>query len=407
MIKGIAEHVSGGAWRLLKDFINHRCTSEDFWHAEGQLVGLERLKFGTTCFAHRLAIAPAGDDISIPEANMRGIAGVGLRHVTAVGPPRPPFPATSSVWRKGVRRDAQVSLEDCFRVADKVIRKCHGMDEGRTSVWIGVSRPQAPSRNDPLFKPEYLKFSVKQAKIMKRLMEKHGVGLHMNAYGGVVKWCFEKLGLLGPDVVLAHCTDLSRQEIRYMRDTGTNAVHCPTARRYYTYIGHCPVVELIDAGVPVALSNDYAGLDRTADQFKDIKLAITLQRLRFRDPSYLPPGKALEMVTIDAARCLGMDRLVGSIEAGKKADIILIEMEQAHLKPLWMIPQRVAYQVTGHDVDTALVDGKILMEGRKVKSVNEKKVLREAQREGECMVERSGVTPLMGLPDGFWGHSRY
>ena len=80
------------------------------------------------------------------------------------------------------------------------------------------------------------------------------------------------------------------------------------------------------------------------------------------------------MVTIDAAKNLGMDHLTGSLEPGKKADVILINMEQPHLTPIWMVPQRVVYQVTGHDVDTVMVDGKILMEGRKVKSVNEKKV---------------------------------
>ena len=78
-----------------------------------------------------------------------------------------------------------------------------------------------------------------------------------------------------------------------------------------------------------------------------------------------------------------------------------------HLAPIWMVPQRVVYQVTGHDVDTVMVDGKILMEGRKVKSVNEKKVLQDAQRAGERMVERSGVAPFMGMPDRFWGNSRY
>ena len=167
------------------------------------------------------------------------------------------------------------------------------------------------------------------------------------------------------------------------------------------------MVELIEAGVTVSLGTDYTGQDRTGDQFRDLKVAMLLQRLRFRDPSVLPPGKALEMVTIDAARCLGMEGLIGSLEAGKKADITLMNMMQPHLVPAWMVPQRVAYQVTGHDVDTVLVNGRILMEGRKVKSVNEKKILREAQREGKLMVERSGVAPFMGIPDRFWNHSRY
>ncbi len=407
LAKNIADHVSGHANRFLKDHILFRSTTEDYWYTEGKLMALERLKFGTTCFMHMFGFAPRGDEPIYPEVHMRGIAEVGIRSFTGVGPARPPYPTVYSSWKNGKKTDNRVSLEEGFRVAEKVIRKCHGMDDGRTNVWVSVSRPQAPSKQDPMFKPEYLKYSKKQAKHIKRIMDKYGVGFHAHAYGGVVKWCHEQLDILGPKVLLAHCTGLSKQEIKYLAVTDTKVNHNPTARRIFSFPAVCPVVELIDAGVSVSIGTDCTGVDRTQDQFKDIRVAILLQRLRFTDPTLMPPGKVLEMITIDAARNLGIDNLVGSLEVGKKADIILINMQQPHLVPVWMIPQRVVYQVTGHDVDTVLVDGKILLEGRKAKTVNESKLLRDAQREGEQMVDRSGVAPFMGLPDRFWGHSRF
>jgi 5-methylthioadenosine/S-adenosylhomocysteine deaminase len=407
LTKNIGERISGHSWRLLQDHMLFRSVTEEFWHVEGQMIGLERLKFGTTCFLNMFGVAPRGDDPVYPEANMRGIAEVGVRSVTGVGPARPPYPTVYSSWKNGKKTDRLVPMEESFKVAEEVIRRNHGAHDGITSVWVGVSRLQGPARADPMFRPEYVEYSLRMARLARRLMSKYGVGLRAHAFGGAVAWYHEKLKILGPRVVLAHCTDISRREIEYLADTDSKVVHCPTARRMYSSPGFCPVIELLDAGVTVSMGTDYTGQDRTGDQFRDLRVGMLLQRLRFRDPSYLPPGKALEMVTIDAARCLGMERLIGSLEAGKKADLIVIDMEQAHLKPTWMIPQRVAYQVTGHDVETVIVNGRILMEGRQVRTVDERRVLADAQREGERMLERSGVQPLMGLPARFWGHSRY
>ena len=405
--KNIGEHISGSATRRLGEFLNNTCTSEEYWYAEGQILALEHLKFGTTCFINRFVGANVGWDTTHPEINMRGIASVGLRQIMAVGAGRPPFPVAGTSWRNGRRRDKRMSLEECFRAAEGIIRRGDGADEGRTRVWVGAPRLHAPTKLDPVFKPEYREISFQQAKHVKRLTEKYGVGFHVNAYGEAIEWGHEKLKIFGPNVVIGHGTGLSKKGIEILRRTDTKVAHCPTARRHYSYAEGCPVVELIDAGVTVGLSSDYTAQDRTGDNFRDMKVAIMHQRQRFHDPSVLPPGKVLEMATIDGARVLGLDRITGSLEVGKKADLLLINMEQPHLKPLWMIPQRVAYQVTGHDVDTVLVDGKILMEGRKVKSVNEKKVLRDAEREGAKIVERCDLKPFLGIPDRFWGHSRY
>ncbi len=407
MVKNIAEHASGVAWRHLMDHILLRSVTEKFYHVSGELMALEHLKFGTTCHLSKFGSSPRADDPAYAGAHMEGIANIGIRSVTGVGPFRWPFPEVCSSWSNGKKTDRIVTMEQSFRVVEKLIQKYNGAHGGRTSVWIGLARLLAPAKVDPMFNPRIQKYSRKQANFVKQLMKEYGVGMRVNAYGEAINWAHEVLEILGPKVVLAHATALTEKSIRYLADTDTKVSHCPTARRMYMYDSTCPVVELIDAGVTVSLGTDYTGQDRTGDLFKDMKAAFLHQRQRFCDPSVLPPGKVLEMATIDGARALGMDHLVGSLEPGKHADIILIDMEQPHLKPLWMIPQRVAYQVTGHDVDTVLVDGKILMEGRRVKSVNEKRVLREAQQEGERMVERSGADPLMGIPDGFWKKSRY
>ena len=114
-----------------------------------------------------------------------------------------------------------------------------------------------------------------------------------------------------------------------------------------------------------------------------------------------------EMVTIDAAKGLGLENEIGSLEAGKKADIILIDMLKPHLYPLNMPAYRVAYFANGADIDTVIVDGKILMQSRQVNTVDEMDVLQKAQKETDLAFSRAGLQSLFDLPEKFWGHSRY
>ena len=111
------------------------------------------------------------------------------------------------------------------------------------------------------------------------------------------------------------------------------------------------------------------------------------------------------MTTIDAARALGMEKEIGSIEVGKKADLILVDMRKPHLYPYNMIPSRMAYFAHGSDVDTVIVDGEILMENRVVKTVNEDDVLDNAQTEAEAILSRTGTSKFLALSENYWGHS--
>lgn len=130
-------------------------------------------------------------------------------------------------------------------------------------------------------------------------------------------------------------------------------------------------------------------------------------RRHFRDAGVLPHGKVLEMVTIDAARALSLDHEIGSLEAGKKADIILIDLYRPHLMPLNMPVYRVTCFANASDVCTTIVDGRVLMEDRRVLSVDEGEMLAEVQENCELMLERSGLRHLTESPPRLWGASHY
>lgn len=215
--------------------------------------------------------------------------------------------------------------------------------------------------------------------------------------------------LLGPRTVLAHCWPIDMESVGILAETDTRVAHCPRAQRVYLYEGRCPVPELIDAGVTVGLGSDFVGSDRSWNMWEDIYFAPRLHRRLKNDPTRMPVGKVLEMATIDGAKALGLDHRIGSLEAGKDADIILVNMWTPHAVPLAhsMVTHRLAYYARGQDVETVICQGQVLMENHKVLSVDENEILEWADAEARHTVEVFGLEPLMQRSAHYWGAARH
>ena len=197
-----------------------------------------------------------------------------------------------------------------------------------------------------------------QARRVRAIASKYATRIHSDAFGGMIKLASQdEYGLLGPDVHLQHCHGLSMEEVQIVAETDTRIGHSPGPSAF-----RCPVPELMQAGATVAVTTDGTSPRQSFDLFQAMRKAQLLQQVHFRDRAYLPPGKLLEMVTIDAARALGWEDEIGSLEAGKKADIIVINMRQPHLMPNFMPVHRLVYEAVGNDVETVIVDGRVVME---------------------------------------------
>lgn len=212
-------------------------------------------------------------------------------------------------------------------------------------------------------------------------------------------------GLLGSDAFLSHSTDLLDEDIAALQETEAAVVHNPSANASIT--GRCPVPELLDAGVLVGLGSDGTAPNRSADMWRHMQQCMHYHRRFFQDSDVLPPGKVLEMCTIDAAAVLGMADEIGSLEVGKCADLICVNMLSPHLVPLNMPVSRAIYFANGADVDTVFVGGKLLMQGREVLSVDEGTVMRRASEEAGRAILRLGLESLLQDRPGFWGFSRF
>jgi cytosine/adenosine deaminase-related metal-dependent hydrolase len=393
-------------WYKACEVIYSRASTEAFWEVDALLTNLERLRFGTTCgvtFFGGGDSVMRMDDPLYAERHCSGVKKVGVRTLLAVGPRRPPYPRRYSSWNGLARSDKMVDFDDMLENTRTIIDGCHGSGDGRINIAIMFPTPHPERKPIQGVELEDLK---DRAGRFHRLSESNGLLFTMDGHSrGTIKFSHEELGLTGPDSLFSHSTDLTAEEIRICAETETKIVHNPSA--VASMLGRCPVTELIDAGVTVMMGSDAAAPDRSYDMFRHMFQSMRYHRRYYRDPRVLPPGKTLEMCTIDGARALGLEDEIGSIERGKKADITILDLRKPHLYPINMPVDRVVYFANGNDVDTVIVDGKILLEGGRFKGLDVDRVLDQAQMEIKSAVELSSLDNLFEIPEDYWGSSRY
>lgn len=406
LVKSMATDGGVKSWQNVVYHIYQTGSDEEFWYAEAQLSALERLKFGVTTSVNYLGGGDQvmrTDDPAYGNSHCEAIQKVGIREFLAVGPGKASSPKRFVRWRGESHEDYMVTLEKELQVSEELIHRWHRKNEGKISICVAL----------PVFNPSVSIYSKSDLQIEKTkahetraLSKKHGLLFTQDGHRrGTVQFAHEEFGILGSDTFLSHCIDITAEEIDICRQTGAKVVHNPSS--IFSMLGRCPAPELIDAGVTVFLGSDGAAPNRSYDMFRHMAQCMRLHRTYFRDIKVLPPGKVLEMATIDAAKGLGLEKEIGSLEPGKKADIILIDMYKPHLYPFNMPIYRLLWFASGADVDTVLINGDILMEGGVVNTVKEDEVLDLAQAAADKAIDRVGLRSTLMIPDGFWGRSRY
>jgi 5-methylthioadenosine/S-adenosylhomocysteine deaminase len=204
------------------------------------------------------------------------------------------------------------------------------------------------------------------------------------------------IGLLGSDVLAAHCCWLSEKDIAIVKQTGVKIAHMPSAEMKLSD-GITPVPRLLSEGICVAVGLDGPGWNNCNDLLREAKTAALLHKVNWPlDPELIPAEVAFEMITVNAARALCWDDEIGSLEVGKRADILLVDLQQPYFIPLVDRPKcniinQLIYAASGHDVDTVLVDGEIVVQNHRVVTVDENQVLREGSQRAKDLIARSGV----------------
>lgn len=362
LLRGVADDMSLMEWLETRIWpIEKHLTAADCY--VGALLGcLEMIKSGTTCFADQYFYM---EDVAraVEEAGIRGVLSYGI-----------------------IELDDPKRRESELRAGEKLIKECHGKANGRVLTMFGPHAAYTCS-------PECL------AQV-KELAGKYGIGIHthiaeteeevgkiMKKYGKRPLEHLDAIEFLGPEVLAAHCVCLTEQEIGVIRDRGVKPVHNPVSNMK-TASGVAPVPEMLAAGIPVALGTDGAASNNSLDMFNEMKFAALLNKVHKLDPTAVPAQAVLEMATINGAIALGLEKEIGSLEVGKKADLVLIDLKKPHLAPLHNVVSHLVYSAVGSDVDTVIVDGRILMRGRKVLTLEEDRVLENVQKVSDDLLAR-------------------
>ncbi len=173
------------------------------------------------------------------------------------------------------------------------------------------------------------------------------------------------LGVLDDRTVAVHCNWMSPEDIALFADLGVSVSHNPASSMKLA-AGVAPVPLMLEKGIAVGLGTDGSASNNDLDLFQEMDLSAKVHKATLLDPTVMSAETVLKMATIEGARVLGMDRLIGSVELGKQADIIILDMNQPHLTPLYNPYSQIVYAARGGDVKTSIIDGKPVMENRRL-----------------------------------------
>jgi 5-methylthioadenosine/S-adenosylhomocysteine deaminase len=200
----------------------------------------------------------------------------------------------------------------------------------------------------------------------------------------------DRLGFLYPNLLAAHCVWLTKSEISILAERGVKVSHCPVSNMKLASGGMSPVPEMLKGDVTVSLGTDGAASNNSLDMFETMKICALAHKAYRWDATILNAQQVLDMATIEAARALGIDGKVGSIETGKWADLIVINARAPNLVPIHgpaAIVSNLVYSAKGQDVETTIVDGKIIMRDREFQTLNNMEIYKKSQEQALAFVE--------------------
>lgn len=337
----------------------HLAAEDIYWGT--RLAIAEMIRSGTTCF---------NDMYFFMEEVGRAVEETGIRAVLSRG-------------MIGVGPEA----ERAFPESREMVRKWHGSAGGRITCNLG---PHAPYT----CQPDYL------ARVVDLAAELN-IGLHIHLaetlaetdsirqeYGLSPTAYLEKAGVFSRPVIAAHCVHMDPEDMAILEKHQAGVAHCPESNMKLGS-GIAPVHEMLGRGLAVGLGTDGASSNNNLDMLQELRSAAFLQKVKQMDPTVVAAYTALQMATRNGAMALGLGDRVGQLKPGFKADIILIDCRGPHMQPLHSVTANVAYSAQAADVDTVIIDGRIVMEERKILTFDEEETIARASELAMDLVKRS------------------
>ncbi|MEB2361202.1 MAG: amidohydrolase family protein [Bryobacteraceae bacterium] len=352
LFRGIADDLRLQDW--LEKYIfpaEAKNVSSEFVRWGTKLACLEMMLSGTTTFADMYYFEEAAAEATV-ECGLRGVLGQ-----TIIGFPSPDAKTPAAALKR----------------AEAFLRRYRN-----DSLVVPAIAPHALYTN-----------SGATLKASRELANRYGVPLliHLSEtrteneesrvkHGATPTQVLNRLGVFNGRTVAAHCVWLDEQDRRLLKERNAGIAHCASSNMKLAS-GVAPVVDLLDLGIATGLGTDGpAGSNNDFDLFEEMDLASKLQKVTTGDPRALPAAQAFAMATITGARALGMEHEIGSLEAGKRADLITVSLNRPNAIPLYSVFSHLVYALKGSDVSDVMVNGKLLVEQRRAKQLDAEEILR-------------------------------
>jgi len=337
--------------------LEEKLTAEDvYWGS--MLSVVEMIKSGITCFA---------DMYFFMDETAKSVVESGMR----------------ASLSRGLSGDGDTTKK--FKEVREFYDNWHRKADGRINVLVG---PHAPYTCPP----DFLKKTIELAKDLKT-----GIHIHLSEtkkeiedsyknYGkSPIKHVYD-LGLFEVPTLAAHCVHVSDEDIDILKENNVNVANNPGSNLKLGS-GFAPIEKMIRKGVNVALGTDGSSSNNNLNMFEEINLAAIVNKAVNLDTTVIPAITAIKMATINGARAVGLENEIGTIEAGKKADIIFIDLNKPHFYPKYNLLSSLTYSAQASDVETVIIDGKIVMENYEIKTIDLEKILFNVERSAKNLIK--------------------
>jgi 5-methylthioadenosine/S-adenosylhomocysteine deaminase len=364
LLRGIGDDL-GTAPAYTPDVPQSAYLSPDDCYVFSLLGGIEALRFGTTCmvdmYVHEDSAARA-----FSELGLRAVVSEMVRDID-------PFKVASGIYEFDQDRG-----EDLFARNIELIDTWHGACNGRITCRLG---PHAPDSCSPqLLQRIRAEADKREIGMLVHLAQsKREVQEIWRRSGRTPVEYLHENGILGPDVIAGHCIYISDSDIALLARTKTHVAHLSGSNSKGGMMA--PIKAMVDKGINVTLGTD----NMAYDMIEVMRLAVCVARMLADDPVALKSADVLEMATVNGAEALGMAEEIGSIEVGKKADLVIVDYRRAHLAPVVDPIANLVHNGLGSDVVTVLIDGRVVVANGVVALVDECQVIAEAQDRAESL----------------------
>lgn len=390
-------------WMKVHNYLYNHYLSDEFWKIESRFAALQRARFGVTTGLSVMGSQSMCYKESYVQHQTEGYKEIGIRNILACGPGDIPWPKSLSHWQNNERIRYLESYDEAITTLESIVKTYHNTNDSLTKIFVCPYKivTSLSSATESEECNELTELDLRNSYEMRRIAKKYNTRIHTDAFKGMVYLASkDPNALLGDDVHIQHGQGLSLDEVKIMAETKTHFSFWPTIAHFKS---KAPIMEMMSQGVNVAITTDAPSYSSNFDLFSSMRKCQFLVRALYNERNYLPNEKIIEMATIDAAKCIGMEKEIGSLEIGKRADIITLDIDKSYFMPYHDPVNLIVRFAHGNDVDNVICNGQFIIKDNELMTSNQDKIFNDAQKMSDKLMTQLKIEGFDTPLESQWG----